>query len=203
MAHFKYIYIKFLQIKCQMKYCRSQNGKKKGGKQTSFEGKHSLTEKQETQVHWDLSIQTWELQPSKLWWSMREKAPDWYALNSNSSKRAGGRTAEDGDLDTTECTYGPLKLVWNKHFPKVIKWCSVVSSIRTMNFIELRYIVHLLTPLRSTASALWALNRRQCSSATTHTWNAILPWAVEEWADLLPWRSQETGTDFSLWFDSP
>lgn len=47
-----------------------------------------------------------------------------------------------------ECTYGSLKLFWNKHFPKVIKRCSVVRSIRTMNFIDLRYTVHLLTPLR-------------------------------------------------------
>lgn len=45
MAHFKYIYIKFLQIKCQTKHCRSQKGKKKK-KQISLTGKGRLTEKQ-------------------------------------------------------------------------------------------------------------------------------------------------------------
>ena len=50
-------------------------------------------------------------------------------------------------LQNLECTYGPLKLFWNKHFPEVIKRCSVAKSIRTMNFIDLRYTIQYLLTL--------------------------------------------------------
>lgn len=54
---------------------------------------------------------------------------------------------QNNNLEITECTYGPLKLFWNKHFPEVIKRCSVAKSIRTMNFIDLKYTVQYLLTL--------------------------------------------------------
>lgn len=46
MAHFKYIYIKFLQIKCQTKYCSSQNGKKKKERKQAPHGSIALPKSQ-------------------------------------------------------------------------------------------------------------------------------------------------------------
>lgn len=63
------------------------------------------------------------------------------------SEIIAGSWCQNNNLEIMECTYGPLKLFWNKHFPEVIKWCSVAKSIRTMNFIDLKYTIQYLLTL--------------------------------------------------------
>lgn len=140
MAHFKYIYIKFLQIKCQTKYCSSQNGKKKKERKQAPHGSIALPKSQS-------NVNSPRLKHPNLGTATKQALDG--ARGRSTWTGMLGRTAalvENSDLETTECTHGPLKLFWNKHFPKVIKRCSEVRSIRTMNFIDLRYTVQHLLP---------------------------------------------------------
>lgn len=82
MAHFKYIYIKFLQIKCQTKYCTSQNGKKKKERKQASHESIALRKSQSNVnsprlKHPNLGTAT----KQALDGARGRKHLDWYALN--------------------------------------------------------------------------------------------------------------------------